>query len=282
MTSNPLNAHAYQIDYIRRSWVPSRPWSVALAEHLIGHPSLSLAHALVRDMQAGRPLNVHLSPMQRQRSAFKRAHKKDNWVSYKRMMDHLLNKWGFRHFHCDHGAMLVFVYLCEETGTARIIDLVPHDGNWFIEKRLVEIVVRSWPDSGIARDFGRGPSSMTEEDYFAARKQGLNMTVNIDGTYYLPGHGALMSDGSAYGGPAFARIMVVGKRYERSQNSTAWLDSPVSLALGLDPEDARTPWQMAAAQAGMMASAFRPVRRGNGNLPVTRAPSGDGFQPQVA
>ncbi len=175
------------------------------------------------------------------------------------MMDHLLNKWGFRHFHCGGGSVLAFVHLHEGTGVARVLDLLPHDGDWYIEKRLVGIAVRNWPDADIALGFGTGPSSMTEADLFAARRQGLNMTVNIAGTYYLPAQGGLMSDGSAYGGLLLAPFYISGQRYVPGKRTERWLDSPHSLVLGLDPEDPRTTWEMAAAQAGMLMARRRRV-----------------------
>ena len=98
---------------------------------------------------------------------------------------------------------------------------------------------------------------MTEADLFAARRQGLNMTVNVDGTYYLPAAGALMSDGSAYGGRILAPCFLSGQRYEPGKEAAAWLDSPHFLVVGLDPEDPRPHWELAAAQMGMLASGTR-------------------------
>lgn len=246
-----------QLDFIRRSSVFVRQRNVFVAEHLVIHPSLPLAEPLLADIRDGRPLERHLSPMKNQRATFKRAHKKGTWIHYRRMMDHLFNKWGFRHFHCGEGSWLVFVHICDVEGVARVIDLVPHNGDWLIEKRLVEIVVRNWAAANITRSFGEGPSSMTEADLFAARKQGLNMTVNVDGTYYLPARGGLMSDGSAYVEGLLAPIAICGRRYEASKKPEVWLDSPHSLVLGLDPDDPRPAWLMAAEQAGFLASRRR-------------------------
>lgn len=270
MTKNPVVPFACHVDFVHRISVPMRRRTVILAEHLIGHPFLPLAEILIADMKAGRHLAIHLSPMKNQRKAFKRAHRKDDWVDYKRMMDHLLNKWGFRHFHCGRGSILVFVHLCEETGIARVLDLISHNGDWLIEKRLVSVAVRNWPDSGITRSFGEGPTSMTEEDLLAARKQGLNMTVNVNGTYYLPARGGLMSDGSGYGGLAFAPFLICCQRYERHKKPSVWLDSPTSLVLGLDPEDPRLPWEVAAGQTGLLASAHLPKFGRVAKLPVVR------------
>lgn len=257
MTAGPLALLISQYDFQRRASTPGRCWSVLLAEHVEKQPSVALVDRFLADMRAGRPLDSHLSPMKVQRAAFKRAHKKQDWAIYRKFMDHLLNKWGFRHFHCDGGAMLVFVHFCERTGIARVIDLVPHDGNWRIEKRLVEIVVRNWPNAGIAAEFGRGGSRLTEEDLLLARKQGLNMTVNVDGAYYLPAQRALMSDGTSYELGLLAPIMIFGRRFDPMQPTNTWIQSPTSLVLGVDPDDPRSPTLIAAGQAGLLAASGR-------------------------
>ena len=259
MTESATVPFVCHLDFVRRSSLPARRWTVLIAGHLAGHPSLPLAEPLLADMRDGRSLARHLPPLKNQKHAYKRAHRKGTWRDYRRMMDHLHNKWSFRHFHCGGGSVLAFVHLHGGTGIARVLDLVPHDGDWLLEKRLVETVVRNWPDADIARGFGEGPYSMTEADLFAARKQGLNMTVNVDGTYYLPAGGALMSDGSSYGGRLMASYYISGQRYVPGKPPAAWLDSPHSLVVGLDPEDPRPHWALAAAQAGLIASGTRSV-----------------------
>ena len=254
MSNRPNHPIAYHLDFARRSTVPVRPRRVLLAEHLQGQELLRFADALIKDMRSGAPLNKHLSPLKNQRSAFKRSHRKQDWLDYKRFMDHLFNKWGFRHFHCGGGSVLVFVHLCERTDVARVLDLVPHNGSWLIEKHLVEIAVRNWPEADIATSFGMGSSKMTEADFLAARKQGLNMTVNVDGIYYLPARGALMSDGSGHGGMLLAPYFVTGRRFEPGKEPPFKLDSPNSLVLGLDPDDLREPGIMAAGQMGLLTA----------------------------
>ena len=257
MNQNPVVPLACHLDLSRRLFVPVRRRAVLVAAHLPGHPFLHLADALLADISAGRPLAGHLSPMKNQRRAFKRANRNGRWTDYRRFMDHLLNKWQFRHFHCGGGSVLAFVHFCERTAVARLLDLVPHDGSWLVEKRLVGIAVRNWPDGGIARDFGQGSSRMTEEDLFAARRQGLNMEVHVDGTYYLPAQGGLMSDGSGHAGPMLAPYFIMGRRFEPREPPTPWVESPRSLILGVDPDDPRTPHILAAGQMGVLVSGLR-------------------------
>lgn len=250
----PLSCH---LDFSHRLSVATRRRTVLVAAHLIGNPVLRHANALLTDIETGQPLARHLSPMKNQRSAFKRAQQSGKWTDYRKFMDHLLNKWHFRHFHCGGGSVLAFMHFCEHTSVARLLDLMPHNGNWHIEKRLVEIAVRNWPDGGIARSFGEGISHLTEEDLFEARKQGLNMEVNVDGTYYLPARGGLMSDGSGHGGPMLAPYLIVGRRFEPGKPSARWVESPCTLTLGVDPDDPREPHVLAAGQAGVLVSGLR-------------------------
>ncbi len=100
MNQNPVVPLACHLDFARRISVPVRRRTILVAAHLPGHPSLHLADALLADISAGRPLAGHLSPMKNQRRVFKRANRNGKWTDYRPVMDHLLNKWPFRHFHC--------------------------------------------------------------------------------------------------------------------------------------------------------------------------------------
>ncbi len=170
---------------------------------------------------------------------------------------HLLNKWGFRHFHCAGGSRLVFVHLCGLSSKARVLDLLPYDGDFFVEKRLLETAVRNWPDAGVARRCRDGWSRLTEGDLFAARKQGLNMEVNVDGAFYLPQRTGLMSDGTGYLGGLVAPIGFLARRYDPAIMPGDWIESPQMLVVGLDPDDPRPPWEVAAEQAGTLAGQRR-------------------------
>ena len=239
---------------IRRTSIPACRWHVVVARHLPGHRQFHLADALLADLRLGRSPDRHLSPMKQQKAAFKRAHRRENWTDYRRFMDHLLNKWGFYHFHCAGGSMLVFVHFSPLTGIARVLELVRHDDNWCIERHLVEIAVGNWPDGNIAWRFGHGSSRLTEEDLFKARKQGLNMVVHVDGNYYIPARRALMSDGSGYIPGILAPIAVFALRYQPEGDRAPAITSPHSLVLGLDPDDPRSPWEAAAEHAGMLTN----------------------------
>lgn len=256
MNASAASSFACRADLARRSTVPLLRWRVFLADHL-GDEGLAGARDLIAAMETGRDLAGHLSPMKKQRAAFKRAHRKGDWVIYRRVLDHLLNKWGFRHFHCAGGSKLVFAHLCVMSGEARVLDVIPHNGNFFIERHLVEIAVRNWPEAGIARRCWEGPSKMTEADLFAARRQGLNMEVNVDGAFYLPQRTGLMSDGTGHLGGLVAPIMFSARRFDPKAKPGDWIESPLILVVGLDPDDPRPPWEMAGEQAGILAGQRR-------------------------
>jgi hypothetical protein len=94
--------------------------------------------------------------------------------------------------------MLVFVYLCARTSTAYVIDIRGHDRNWRVERHLIGIVADNWPDVGIISEVGRGSSKLSEADLLAARREGLNMSVEVSGRFYLPSTRGLMTDGTGY------------------------------------------------------------------------------------
>ena len=170
-------------------------------------------------------------------------------------MDFVLNKWGFFHFHCKQRGLLVFVFFREASDDAYVLDLVPHNGNWSIERHLVEVVVRNWPDAGIVRQCGQGKSNLSEDELRLARVQGLNLPVEVSGVFYLPANGGLMSDGSGFVNLGDLKpIVVTGRRYS---NTDALLRDPRFMNVGLDPDDPRPPWVVAAAEAGALAAARR-------------------------
>jgi hypothetical protein len=198
--------------------------------------------------------------MKSQRAAFKRAHNKGDWSLYRRQMDHLLNKWGIYHFHCNASKALVFVHFADHHPDARIVEIMPHDGNWRIERRLIEVIVNNWPDAGIVIPFGAGVSTMSEGDLLLARKQGLNMPIEVGGIFYLPAAGGIMSDGTGFSnlGPVVP-IVYTARKFSGADDPDPFEGHPQIVVVGVDPNDPRPAYEVGAAYAGAMAS-----RRGRG------------------
>ncbi|MBL7240756.1 hypothetical protein ACOZ4Y_11485 [Komagataeibacter rhaeticus] len=236
--------------YLRTPRVFGR-YAVLVAEHLQGAPALEVAMPLITTIQMGKDLSSYVSPMAGAKKAFKKGEKRGDWNSYKKMMDLIRNKWNIYHLHIQGGSVLVFIYFCQISHSAYIIDIFNHGRDWKIERHLIEIVVKNWPDSGIIRSIGYGNSSLTEEEILKIRKQGVNMPIEVDGNLYLPALGALMMDGSSYDG--HVPLVHVAKRIRTDSMESDKIDSSRMIMTGVDPNDPRSPMQVAAQEAARFA-----------------------------
>lgn len=226
---------------------------VCLASHLKGQKCIQDAEPLLQALQTGGGLLPHLSPMKSAKTAFKRATSNGDWSRYVRLMDQILNKWGIYHFHLSGGGTLLFVHLCRQTATARVIDSQKHSDGWCLERRLIKIIIEEWPDAEIVRVVGYGLSELSEEDHLVARRRGLNMPVEVNGTFYLPANRALMTDGSGYDlldGPI--PICIFGKMFNEEEIASS-VGSPQMLAIGVEPDSMLPPWVVAAGEAGRLS-----------------------------
>ncbi len=199
--------------------------------------------------------------MKGRKRAYRKACGSGNWSRYKNMMDHILNKWCIYHFHSNGGKELVFVCLPSWSDESFIIDIAPHEKDWGVERRLVEIIVKNWPEVGIAIPLTPGKSTMTEEEHFRARKCGVNMPVEVSGHFYVSS-GGLMSDGSALEDVAGrSPVFVIGAKHDPDANSTTGhLDDSRFMLVGVDKGDPTPPWMAAAGHVGMLARIRRERR----------------------
>ena len=241
----------YGRDFARRHPTLNRPMSVQIAKHLIDDPRLSTVIPILTALHNGTDLAPHLSPMKAAKKAFRRATAGGTWSAYVRLIDLVLNKWGIHHFHAAGGSLLVFSHLDHDSAIARIIDLVPHNGDWMLERRLVGIVVDNWPGAGIVEAVGEGRSGLTEADLLETRKGGVNAPVEVAGNFYMPSSRALMTDGSGYDFSDNMPIVCTGKRIKPSESEPI-NGHPQMLMIGVDPEDPTPPWEAAAAEMGRL------------------------------
>jgi hypothetical protein len=250
-----LTDYVYRRDMAGRVPAFGIPLALCIASHLEGHSMLSLAEPVLASLQEGDDMSLHVSPMARAKEAFKKATRNGDWSRYARLMDLILNKWGIFHFHADSDRILVFSYICLITRTAFVIDICHHDKNWKIEQRLVEIIVKNWPSKGIVREVGEGRAPLSEIELFEARKRGINMAVGVGGKSYLPASRGLMMDGSGYDSlTGILPVVYMAKRVDPAAPANEVVKSPHFMMVGVDPDDPRPPWVIAAEQAGRMAA----------------------------
>jgi hypothetical protein len=250
-----LTDYVYRRDMAGR--IPSSGMRLALriASHLEGHSMLSLAEPVLASLQEGGDMSVHVSPMARAKDAFKKATRNGDWSRYARLMDLVLNKWGIFHFHADSDSILVFSYICLITRTAFVIDICHHDKNWKIEQRLIDIIVRNWPNDAIVREVGEGRAPLSEAELLEARKLGINMAVGVGGKSYLPASRGLMMDGGGYDSlTGILPVVYMAKRVDPAAPANEVVKSPHFMMVGVDPDDPRPPWVIAAEQAGRIAA----------------------------
>lgn len=248
-----LADYVYRRDFAKRTPMLSGPMTVLVASHLGHQDGFSVAAPLLHALRIGGDLTPHISPMKEAKRQFKKAAQGGDWSRYMAKVDQILNKWGIYHFHLNGGAHLLFVHLCQLTATARVLELASHSAGFAIERRLVQVVVENWPDAGLVRIAGQGSSEMSEDDLLNARKQGVNMPVEVSGTFYLPADRALMSDGSGYellNGPT--PIFVVGERFG-AKRPAGRVRHPQMYVAGVEPGDPRSPQMIAAAEMGRIA-----------------------------
>lgn len=250
----------YERDFARRHPILNGPMSVQIAKHLIDDPRLNSVIPILAALQNGTDLAPHLSPMKAAKRAFRRATAGGTWLAYVRLIDLVLNKWGIHHFHAAGGGLLVFSHLDHDSAVARIIDLIPHDGDWMLERRLVGIVVDNWPEAGIVEAIGEGRSGLTEADLLETRKRGVNAPVEVGGTFYIPLSRALMTDGSGYDFSDNMPIICTGKRIKPSESEPT-SGHPQVLMVGVDPGDPTPPWEAAAAEMGRLLAKQHAARQ---------------------
>ena len=226
-------------------------YSVFFAKHLEGTHFLEIAKPLVNSIRIGADLTSYVSPMAAAKRAFKKGVKKGEWNSYKNMMDLIRNKWNIYHIHLENSKIIAFIYFCQISRSAYIIDIINHGRDWGVERRLVEIVVENWLEDSIVRSVGYGKSNLTEEDLLKIRKQGVNMPIEVGGRFYLPSSGALMMDGSSYDG--CVPLVHVAKRVRVDSIESDKIDSSRIIMTGVDPNDPLSPWTVAAEEAATSA-----------------------------
>jgi hypothetical protein len=241
----------------RIPWLPG-PIRVHLAAGLDVHPDFSKAEDILTSLREGGDMSHCVSPMRAAKKAFQEATGSGDWSRYQRMMDLLLNKWGIYHFHTDGSRLLVFVYIANSE--AFVLDILPHDKNWKIERRLVEIVVRNWSNQDIVVAVGTGNSLLSEEVLLTERKRGTNMRVEVDGTFYMPRSYGLMMDGSGYDAlTGIHPVAVMAKRLGEDEPGEPAVRNPHMMMVGIDPDDPHPPWAIAAEHAAMMAAHRRRI-----------------------
>jgi hypothetical protein len=237
---------------------------VRIAKHLINDSRLKTVMPILAALHNGAALDPYLSPMKAAKKAFRRAVGRGTWSDYRRLMDLVLNKWGIHHFHAANGSLLMFCYLDYNLEIAYIIDLIPHDGEWKLEKRLIGIVVENWSEEGIVEAIrDRRQPGLSEADLLEARKRGLNAPVEVEGAFYMPSSRALMTDGSGYdfsNNMAVVPIVCVGKRISLSDRDPS-PGHPQILMVGVDPGDPTPPWLAAAAEMARLAAKRDAARR---------------------
>ena len=236
------------------------PMSVQLAKHLINEPRLNTVIPILASLNKGTDLTPHLSPMKGARAAFRRARAGGTWSAYIRLVDLVLNKWGIHHFHAAGSGLLIFSHLDHASAVARIIDFMPHDGDWKLERRLIAIVVDNWPEAGIVEAVRGGQSRLTEANLLENRKRGVNVPVEVSGTYYMPSSRALMMDGSGYDFSDDMPIVCMGKRIKPNENEPTSGNSQM-LMVGVDPGDPRSPWEAATAEMGRLSAKRHAARQ---------------------
>jgi len=250
----------YGRDFARRHPVLNGPMCVQIAKHLINDPRLNTVIPILTALRNGTDLTPHLSPMKAAKRAFRRAAASGTWSAYVRLIDLILNKWGIHHFHASDGGLLVFTHLDRDSAIARVIDLIPHDGDWTLERRLISIVVNNWPGAGIVEAVGEGQSGLTEADLLETRTRGVNVSVEVSGTFYMPSNRALMTDGSGYDFSDNMPIICTGKRIKPSECKPT-SRHPQMLMVGIDPGNPTSPWEAAAAEMGRLLSKQRAARQ---------------------
>jgi hypothetical protein len=253
-----MSDYVYQRDFAGR--IPSLigPMQLCLADHLAPHPFLSQAEPVFEALRKGKDLSLHVSPMKAAKAAFKKATRNGDWSRYIKMMDFLLNKWGIFHFHINASRTLVFVFICNHSGKAYVIDIRDYDKNWKIEQPLVGILATNWPNSRALRKVGNGLSSLAEEDLHEAQKRGLNMPIEVSGEFYLPNFRGLMTDGSRYDGlSGIHPIVVTAKKFDSNEPNSKSIANPQIMMIGIDPAEMGTPWEVAAAEMGALAARRR-------------------------
>jgi len=255
---NTLADHIYRRDMAGRVPGYGIPLTLCIASHLEGQSMLPLAEPVFATLRDGGDVSLHVSPMAQAKDVFKKATRNGDWSRYARLMDLLLNKWGIFHFHANSNRMLVFSYICLMRRVAFIIDIRQHDKNWKIEQRLIEIIVKNWPTAGIVREIGEGRAPLSETELLDARKRGINMAVGVGGKSYLPASRGLMMDGSAYDSlTGISPVVFVAKRVVPALPVDEATRSPHIMMVGVDPDDPRPPWEIAAEQGGRMAAQRR-------------------------
>jgi hypothetical protein len=256
-----LADYVYHRDFVGR--IPSLigPMQLCLADHLPAHPFLSQAEPIFEALREGQDLSPHVSPMKAAKTAFKKATRNGDWSKYIKMMDFLLNKWGVWHFHINASRRLVFVYICNHSRKAYVIDIRDHDRNWKIERHLIGILATNWPDSRALRKVGSGLSSLTEEDLHEAQKRGLNIPIEVSGEFYLPNFRGLMTDGSRYDGlSGIHPIAVTAKKFDQNTPNSKSIANPQIMMIGIDPAEMRPPWEVASAEMGALAAQRREIQ----------------------
>ena len=132
-----------------------------------------------------------------------------------------------------------------------------------MERRLVGIIAENWPDSGIISAVGKGSSDLTEDHLLEARKRGLNLAVEVAGRFYLPASRGLMMNGTGYDSRAgIVPLVITATTFEPGSKVDRAIESPHTMMVGLDPRDARPPWEAAAAHLGRLSVVRRDATAG--------------------
>jgi hypothetical protein len=191
--------------------VPARPRTVHISSELAASPEMAQhkteLNAIVAKMEAGALLRPHLS--KRVRFAHDPAAKPGDPLQRRKDRDLLIADWGIHHLHLSseeeangsgfvkRGGPLVFAIFRPDD--AYLIGVFSH-GDWALQK-VLEIVVRNWPDAGLVLDSKNGllpKHEFTDDDRLELRNGGIAAPpIVVDGKMWTSAAIGQTLDGSS-------------------------------------------------------------------------------------
>jgi len=177
---------------------------------------------IVTDIERGRDLTKYLSRGVKVGFALPPNTTKKQ-LNRRQELDLLLNDWGIHHLHIsttveadgfvERDEPLIFAVFKEQA--AFLIDVMNHR-EWTNE-HLIQVVVRTWPDAGLAFELkGAIPSNQTytAEERAKLRGAGISSFVNIDGRAFMPSSGISTAGTSTRASMTAMRILRTLKKFE--------------------------------------------------------------------
>lgn len=176
---------------------------------------------IVKDIERGRDLTKYLSRGVKVGFALPPNPNKKQ-LNRRQELDLLLNDWGIHHLHIsttveadgfvERDGPLIFAVFKERT--AYLIDVMNHE---WTNEHLIQVIVRTWPDAGLAFELkGIIPSEQTymAEERAKLRGAGLSSCVNIDGRAFMPSSGISTAGTSTRASLTAMQILRTLKNFE--------------------------------------------------------------------